>query len=105
MITLLSIIIRLIAIALMAFIVLPKQWREAQVPNGLGKLRRLIFSGLVLFELLLIGMLTLIIDRVQDGNLTSLSEYIFLLNSVTDLAIVLVLIVLYRFNFRSIEKH
>ncbi len=47
--TYISVFIRFIASMILVFFVLPKVWEETKVGNGLGRLRRIIFLGFIVF--------------------------------------------------------
>ena len=96
-----GIFVRGIGLAIMAVGVLPKAHFESKVPNGLGKLRRLIFKGHLIFFLsqLLFILLNIIRQKSTDINVELLS----VANSISFLLIAVILHLIYHMDYGRVK--
>jgi len=93
------------AIIFLAFII-PLQWKEANVKNGLKKLRKqLLVSGLIIFHLNIIGLSVVLIKYVTgDSSLQGITEIVTLISSLGFFAIAIIEYQVYHQRYTPEQK-
>lgn len=92
----LTIAMRSIALIVIIFTVLPIQYKEAQVENGLGFFRKSIFFGICLYTLVTIELLIYNIYRLTHENYQLFMDISSVFNSASNLIIAVVLYLIYH---------
>lgn len=100
----LSLIIRSLGVSILIVGVLPKAFKESKVPNGLGKLRRQIFTGLVIYTVSQTIFLILNYQREMLGPRDVLADVIAFLASLSLLTIGVVLRLIYHRDYGRVES-
>lgn len=102
MTALIIIYFRIVAIAVMGIFVLPKQFKESLVSNGIGKVRKTIFIAELSYFLLLIGMFFNFVF-MAEWHMNDPAMNIFLFDSIANFVIVISLFILYNFDYKKFE--
>lgn len=100
-----SLFLRFISTIIMVFFVLPKVWEETKVGNGLGKLRKKIFMGFIIFlgiNIFIMG--TNLAREIQLIPYDTTVYFISLVNSMGQLVISIIFYVIYHDDYGKIDK-
>lgn len=102
--TTIGLLFRIAAALVMIFLVLPRIWREAQVYDGLGRLRKLIFFASVVFSaanILLIGINVGRTSGLIHWNSTGAASVI---NGASELILSIILYLIYHYDYGRTRK-
>ena len=97
-------IMRVAALVIMTISVLPRVYRESQVPNGIGLLRRLILFAISIFYSTNLVVTIINIMRIFDVVDESVIGGVALLNGVGELLLVSALYVIYKLDYGREKK-
>lgn len=100
----LTIILRVVGILLIGLGVLPRAWKEAQVGNGIGRLRKMIFAGILCYFLinLIVFCFTLMRIVFLTNDFVPLASFF---NGFQSTVMGVILYIIYHSNFGQIKKH
>jgi hypothetical protein len=93
-----SLVLRVLSMLLLGLMVLPKQYREAKVDNGLKTYRQtLLVLGVILFSSIVIPFF-ISINNVFGNPMRMLTDQVAVINAMNDFLIALTLYLIYNYK-------